>query len=165
MTLSGAWGLGSKTASAEWNVFCDPEAASIVYGAGIPLTMVPIDDALIASVGQLPGPTAKLATELLKSLTTTFYPGVLTPEKTPSHDPCAILAAAYPEIVKTVPARVEIETAPGLNYGRSMVDVAGRTGKPDNCRVVIAFDIAATHRRLVESLGNLARLQETVATS
>lgn len=154
-------------------MFCDPEAASIVYGAGIPLTMVPIDasgevpidDALIASVGQLPGPAAKLATELLKSLTTTFYPGVLTPEKTPSHDPCATLAAAYPEIVKTVPARVEIETAPGLNYGRSVVDVAGRTGKPDNCRVVIAFDIAATHRRLVESLGSLARLQETVATS
>jgi inosine-uridine nucleoside N-ribohydrolase len=38
VSLAGAWGLGNKTAAAEWNVLCDPEAAAIVLGAGIPLT-------------------------------------------------------------------------------------------------------------------------------
>lgn len=168
ITLSGAWGLGSKTAAAEWNILCDPEAAAIVYGAGIPLTMVPIDssglvpidDALIAAVKALPGPAAALAAELLASLTTTFHPGVLTPEKMPLFDPCAIVLAAEPGIARTVPARVEIDTTHGINYGRTVVDFAGRTGQPNNCEVVIAFDVAATHRRLIGALAALSRRQQ-----
>ena len=38
VSLAGAWGLGNKTPPLEWNVLCDPEAAAIVLGAGIPLT-------------------------------------------------------------------------------------------------------------------------------
>jgi len=168
VTLSGAWGLGTKTASAEWNILCDPEAAAIVYGAGIPLTMVPvdasglvpIDEALISAVAEIKGPAAALAAELLRSLTRTFFPGVLTPSEPPLHDPCAILVAAEPGIARSVPARVEVDTAPGINYGRTVVDFAARTGKPNNCDVVVEFDVAKTHACLIEALRRLARLQE-----
>lgn len=137
VTLSGAWGLGTKTAAAEWNVLCDPEAAAIVYGSGIPITMVPIDASgtvpitatLIDDVGRLPGPAASLAAELLASLVTTYRPGVFVPPEMPLHDPCAILVVAVPQIARTAPARVEVETTPGLNYGRTVVDFAGRTDK------------------------------------
>ena len=167
VTLGGSWGLGTKTAAAEWNILCDPEAAAIVYGAGIPITMVPVDAsgtvpisrALIERIAALPGPAAALAAELLASLVTTYRPGVMVPPEMPLHDPCAILVAAAPEIARTVPARVDVETAPGLNYGRTVVDFAGRTERPNNCDVVVSFDIDATHTALVEAIGALAKLQ------
>lgn len=167
VTLSGAWGLGTKTAAAEWNILCDPEAAAIVYGSGIPITMVPVDAsgtvpitrALIIDVAQLSGAAASLAAELLASLVTTHRPGVFAPAEMPLHDPCAMLVVAAPEIAKTAPARVDVETAPGLNYGRTVVDFAGRTDRPNNCDVVIAFDVAATHAALVEAIAALSRLQ------
>jgi inosine-uridine nucleoside N-ribohydrolase len=169
VTLSGAWGLGTKTAAAEWNILCDPEAAAIVYGSGIPMTMVPVDAsgtvpitaALIDNVARLRGPAASLAAELLASLVTTYRPGVLVPPEMPLHDPCAMLLVAQPNIARTVPARVDVETAPGLNYGRTVVDFARRTDKPNNCDVVIAFDVEATHAALVGAIGELSRLQLT----
>jgi inosine-uridine nucleoside N-ribohydrolase len=167
VTLSGAWGLGTKSAAAEWNILCDPEAAAIVYGSGIPITMVPVDasgtvpitDALIERVSQFQGPAAALAAELLASLVTTYRPGVLVPPAMPLHDPCAILAVAAPEIITTAPARVDVETTPGLNYGRTVVDFAGRTEKPNNCDVVIAFDIKATHAALLDAIRCLSEAQ------
>ena len=76
VALGGAWGLGNKTAAAEWNILSDPEAASIVYGAGIPVVTVPIDaaacvgvdDDLVSAVGALEGAACELAVELLSSL-------------------------------------------------------------------------------------------------
>ncbi|UVK45720.1 nucleoside hydrolase [Mesorhizobium sp. AR07] len=167
VTLSGAWGLGTKTAAAEWNILCDPEAAAIVYGSGIPLTMVPVDasgtvpitDTLIARVAALSAPAAKFAAELLASLRATHKPNVLTPAEAPLHDPCAVLVAAQPGIARTVRARVDIETAPGLNYGRTVVDFLGRSDKPANCDVVIEFDVAATQEALLVSIASIASLQ------
>ncbi|WP_167434322.1 nucleoside hydrolase [Mesorhizobium helmanticense] len=167
VTLSGAWGLGTKSAAAEWNILCDPEAAAIVYGSGIPLTMVPVDasgtvpitPALIDRVAALRAPVAKLAAELLASLRSTHRPNVLTPIETPLHDPCAVLVAAQPGIAKTVKARVDIETAPGLNYGRTVVDFHGRSVTPANCDVVIEFDVDATQEALIASIAAIAALQ------
>lgn len=168
VTLSGAWGLGTKTAAAEWNILCDPEAAAIVYGAGLPLTMVPvdasgtvpIDDGLVAAVDAIPGPGARLAAELLRSLRTTYKPGLFGTADMPLHDPCAVLVAAEPQIARTVRARVDIETAGRFTYGRTVVDFAGKSGQPANCDVVVGFDAAATQAALVTALRGLAARQE-----
>ena len=52
VVLGGAWGLGNKTAAAEWNILCDPEAASIVLSAGAPVTLVPIDAAAQVTIDE-----------------------------------------------------------------------------------------------------------------
>ena len=169
VVLGGAWGLGNKTAAAEWNVLSDPEAAHVVYGAGIPLTMIPvdggaavgIDEALTAGVAAIGGPVAAFAGELLASLAATYRPGLFGPAAAPLNDPLAVLVAAEPGLARTVPARVDIELGQGVSYGRSVVDFAGRSGRPPNAEVAIAFDVAATSAAFVAALRRLAGTEPT----
>lgn len=165
VALAGAWGLGNKTAAAEWNVLCDPEAASVVFEAGVPITLLPIDataqvmidDTLLEAVMALPGPGARFAAELLRSLRATFTGGgPFAPTDMPLNDPLASLVAAEPALARTVPARVDVELAGRFTYGRTVMDFAGKSGLPPNCDVAIEFDVAATRRSFVRALARLA---------
>lgn len=40
--MGGAIGLGNWSGAAEFNIVVDPEAAAIVFGEKLPLTMVPL---------------------------------------------------------------------------------------------------------------------------
>ena len=152
--LGGSWGLGNKTAAAEWNVLCDPEAAAVVFGAGIPLTMIPIDAAAAVTIDSalvdavVATGTAPFAAELLRSLCATHRPGPFGPTDAPLNDPLALLVAAEPGLARTLPARVEVELAGRHTYGRTVVDFSGRSGPP-NCDVVVGFDVPATRRAFV----------------
>lgn len=162
ITLSGAWGLGNKSAAAEFNVLCDPEAAAVVYGAGLPLTMVPVDatgevpitPALLADVAALGTTPAAFAHELLASLVSTHRsgPGPLAREHAPLHDPTVMLLAADPTLATTARARVDVETQGRLTYGHTVVDLAGRSSEPANADVVLSLDADRVHAAFVASL-------------
>jgi len=163
ITLGGAWGLGTRTAAAEWNVFCDPEAAAIVYGSGVPITTIPVDASgivpitveLVTRIEQLGGARAQFAAELLKSLRTTHKPGRFSTPDAPLHDPCAILVAIDPSLAETEPARIDVELSRGPTYGRTTIDFGGRSGLPINADVVVNFDVARTQEALVTALRRL----------
>ena len=162
--LGGSLGLGNKTAAAEWNILCDPEAASIVFGAGAPITLIPVDGSaevgispdLIARTEAISGPVGRFASELLRSLVTTFRPGVFSPTFMPLNDPIATLVAADPGLARTVPARVDIELAGKHTYGRSVIDVALRNGLPANADVVLGLDAARVEQAFLDALSRLA---------
>ncbi len=164
VTLGGAWGLGNKTAAAEWNILCDPEAAAIVFGSGIPITLLPIDsaaavmidDALVEAVARAATPVARFAGELLRSLRSTFRPGLFAAADMPLNDPLATLVAATPALARTVPARVDVELAGRHTYGRTVIDFAGRSDLPANCDVAIGFDVPATRAAFVAAVTNPA---------
>ena len=112
VTLGGAWGLGNKTAAAEWIVLCDPEAESVLFSSGMNVTLIPVDaaaevgpdDALADEVESLGGEMAAFASELLRSLVSTFRPGLFSPPFLPLNDPCAPLVAVQPKLARTVQA-------------------------------------------------------------
>ncbi|MDE1995179.1 MAG: nucleoside hydrolase [Rhizobiaceae bacterium] len=164
VTLGGAWGLGNKTAAAEWNMLCDPEAASIVFGAGIPITLIPVDaaaqagisDGLIARVEAIPRAIGTFAGELMRSLVSTFRAGLFGPYRMPLNDPVAPLVAADPTLARIVPARVDVELAGRFTYGRTVIDFAGKSGMPANADIVVSLDETRIHDRLVEALLRLA---------
>ena len=160
VALGGAWGLGNKTAAAEWNILCDPDAASIVLGSGIPITLLPIDataqvmidQPMIDAVETAGTPVTRFAGELLRSLRSTFVPGLLSPPDMPLNDPLAALVAAIPSLARTVRARVDVELAGRHSYGRTVIDFAGKSGLPPNCDVAIGFDAPASRQALVAAL-------------
>jgi len=164
ITLSGAWGLGGKTASAEFNVWCDPEAASVVYAGPVPVTVlptdasgaVPIDDGLISRVAGLPGAAASLAVELMRSLASTHRGTILGPTPVPLHDPCAVLLAADDTLGEVVRVRADVELAGRHTYGRTVIDLGGRSPEPPNVDVVIRLAATAVQDALVDSLRRLA---------
>jgi inosine-uridine nucleoside N-ribohydrolase len=164
VTLGGSWGLGNKTAAAEWNILCDPEAASIVFNAGVPITLIPIDaavgasisDTLIGRVQDIGGPVGAFAAELLQSLVKTFRPSVLGPEIMPLNDPVASIVAAVPGVGRTVKARLDVELDGRHSYGRTVIDFAGRSHLAPNVDVVVSLNENDVHDLLVASIASVA---------
>jgi inosine-uridine nucleoside N-ribohydrolase len=165
--LGGSWGLGNKTAAAEWNILCDPEAAHVVLSAGIPVTMIPIDALnpvgitpdLIKRIRAIGGTIGDFATELLQSLVMTFRPGnTMAPKFMPLNDPVASLVAAQPKLAQTQPARVDVELAGHHTYGRTVIDFGLRDGAVANVDVVTQLNCDQTINAFVDALTRLANL-------
>jgi inosine-uridine nucleoside N-ribohydrolase len=139
----------------------------------VPITLLPIDataqvtidDALIDSVSALRGRSAHFAVELLRSLRTTFKGGgPFAPPDMPLNDPLALLVAADPTLVRTVPAHVDVELAGRITYGRTVMDFTGKTGPPPNCDVAIQFDVAAARQAFVRALTHLSENSSPVSS-
>ena len=73
--MGGSAGVGNATAVAEFNTWHDPEAAAIVVGAPVPVTMYGLDvfyaarvsDDQVADLGASDSPAARLAAQLLRT--------------------------------------------------------------------------------------------------
>jgi inosine-uridine nucleoside N-ribohydrolase len=157
--MGGAIGLGNTTPAAEFNIHADPEAASIVFGSGVPLTMVGLDVTYQtqatperrARIDGLNSPIAALVGGWLD-----FFGGryreVYGLAGPPLHDPCAVAQVIRPGIVRTKPMSVEIDISHGPSYGRTDCDLRGVTGKPPNAKVGVEIDADGFYDILVETL-------------
>jgi inosine-uridine nucleoside N-ribohydrolase len=163
-SLAGSIGLGNKTASSEWNILCDPEAASIVFNSGVPITLIPIDtslnvgisDKLIKDVKKISSPISKFVVELLTSLISTFNPSILGPTLMPLNDPIATLIAAEPDLVATEKARLDVELSGNHTYGRTVVDFLFRNGKEANIDIAISIDRKGLEKAFLTSITKLS---------
>jgi purine nucleosidase len=145
--MGGAVAAGNTTPSAEFNIYADPHAARIVFGSGIPITMVGLDvthKALIGPAEQdriraLGSPVGRMVADLLQ-----FYGRHHRDrygwDAAPMHDPCAVAHVIRPGLVTTRPMDVQIETSSELTMGRTVCDVWGVTGREANADVGMDID-------------------------
>jgi pyrimidine-specific ribonucleoside hydrolase len=146
--MGGAIGLGNRTPSAEFNIYADPEAADVVFGSGVPITLVPLEvthralatEAVLDRIAALNTPVARMSVALMRYFAETYRRvfGFAAPAV---HDPCAVAAVIDPAIVATRHMNVEVDTASDLSLGRTVCDVYGTTGRQPNADVGMDLDV------------------------
>lgn len=161
--MGGAIGLGNWTPSAEFNIYADPEAADVVLGSGVPVTLVPLEvthlalatEPVLERIAALGTPVARMSEALLRFFTDTYREVFGFPAPA-VHDPCAVAAIIDPSIVPTRHLNVAIDTVSALSAGRTVVDVYGTTGRGPNADVAIGLEVDRFWDLMLGALGTYA---------
>ena len=153
---------GNITPVAEFNIFVDPEAADIVFRAGVPLVVMPLDVTHKAL-------TSRARVEAFRALGTNvgrvaaewadfferFDMEKYGSEGAPLHDPCVIAYLIQPDLFKGRHINVTIETQSELTRGMTVADWWGVTDRPANALFVGSVDAEGFFTLLTERLGRL----------
>ena len=136
----------------EHNVSSDVVASRIVFDSGIPLTIMPLDQTLrvlLTEEDLLPVTESHPIGDLLADQADRFWSWLQAcipkapRQKSPAHDPCALLTVVEPELFEFTPMSVT-------------VDDQGRTsGKPDArspINVVTDLDVDRVHEAILAAL-------------
>lgn len=157
--MGGAHWTGNVTPRAEFNIWADPEAAHVVFHAGLQnVTLVPLDATHKALVTHDDAQRLRELGTPAGEATATFVErriqGYEENQKmsksgsAPVHDALCVAAVVEPDIITTKRHYVTVETHGELTVGETVVDVAGRSGEEPNMEV--AFD--ADERKFVNLL-------------
>lgn len=146
--MGGGIFRGNMTPLAEFNIYADPEAAAIVFKAGVPITMCGLDVTHKALVFQkdiellraLGNKTGKAAADLMDFFSIFYRENrVELNGGAALHDPCAIAWLINPGIFKTKSCYVDVETKGELTRGATVVDFYNTLQMEPNATV--AYDI------------------------
>ncbi|MGZ9809842.1 nucleoside hydrolase [Pseudoroseicyclus sp. H15] len=153
--------VGNITPAAEFNIYVDPEAATIVFASGIPITVLPLDAThkvltnkarieRFRALGEV-GETVAAWTDFFERFDVAKYGG----EGAPLHDPCVIAWLLKPELFSGREINVEIEVDSELTRGMTVADWWGVTDRPKNALFIGDADAAGFFDLLTESLARL----------
>ena len=154
--------VGNITPSAEFNIFVDPDAAKIVFEAGIDMVVMPLDvthKALVTekrneAFRQLNSPVG-IAVADMTDFFERFDKEKYGSSGAPLHDPCVTAYLIDPKIFSGKNINVEIETKSELTLGMTVADWWGVTDRKANTFFVGDLDSDKFFSLLTERLGRL----------
>lgn len=118
---------GNVGPRAEFNMAADPEAAAVVFGAGLPVTLIPLDvTRRVRADGAWTGrlatgarPEAQASAALIRAYFDRT-PGVHASR--PLHDPCVMLLALRPDLFGVRRMGIRVDCGRGVDAGALTVD-------------------------------------------
>jgi inosine-uridine nucleoside N-ribohydrolase len=162
--MGGGSTYGNRTPAAEFNIWCDPEAAAIVFGAGCRTIMsglnlthqVLASPTRIDAVRAIGTPLATIIADLLAFFSGTYmsiyddrFVGA------PVHDACAVLALTHPELFRGRPAHVDIEVDGHHTRGMTLVDLRPfKEPLPPNVELLEHVDADAVFALLTDAIAS-----------
>ncbi len=163
--MGGGTTGGNRSASAEFNIFVDPEAAAMVFRSGLPIVMAGLQVTDTATM--LPeeyegfktgGKVSQFASGIIG-----FYAESARKNRFGAaalHDVNAIMAMLKPELYKSEQLSVDVSTDSGITRGQTIADRRANSTAPKNVQVLTAVDrpaFAAEIQKAIAALDEKAR--------
>lgn len=158
--MGGSAGPGNWTPAAEFNIYVDPEAAEMVFGAGVPITMCGLDvthaaqvmDEDIERIRAITNPIARTVAELLDFFMIYHRDPKWGFVGAPLHDPCTIVWLLRPELFEGIECHVSVETQGQYTVGMTVVDRYRLSPHEPNATVLLGVERQGFIDLLVEQL-------------
>ncbi len=120
---------GNVTASAEFNIWADPEAAAEVFASRCDMVVLGLDathqvrasEARIAALEAVGGAAARTAASMVR-FSQRVEREVVGWDAAPLHDPCTIAWLLRPDLFALKPCRIAVETDSDLTRGHTAVE-------------------------------------------
>ncbi|HEY9377748.1 MAG TPA: nucleoside hydrolase [Jiangellaceae bacterium] len=151
VVMGGSHAIGNVTASAEFNIWADPEAANVVLSSGIErLTLVPLDATYQAQFGRAEcaefeglGTPAGVAAARFIGRRIDAAEATSKTNTTPVHDVVCPAYLVRPEVITTRHLHVVVDTASPLTVGRTVMDLRPDAEAGPNAHVALSANRAA----------------------
>ncbi len=161
--MGGSAGRGNHSAAAEFNFACDPEAAEIIFGAGLPIRMFGLDVGRICTVSRadaealraLGGERAETVADHLEAYLRIRSPDGSAPM--PFYDPTVSAWLLDPDCIGFEPRASRSKPSAAHTRGMSVCEFrVPKRGAP-NALVAMSADAARFPRALARSPGERDR--------
>jgi len=160
--MGGGYAKGNWSATSEFNIVVDPEAAHIVFNERWPLTMVGLDlthqalatPEVTARIAALDTAPARFTGELLEFFAHS-YRDVQGFEAPPVHDACAVAYVIDPSIMTVRTTPLDVELTGTLTLGMTVADF--RAPAPPDCttQVAVSLDVPRFWDLVTDAIGRL----------
>lgn len=145
--MGGSYQNGNVTPAAEFNIYCDPEAAYICFNSGVKVTMVGLDvtrqvkvySHIIDRMEKIDNKASDLFVKLMRVFNEN-QKKVFGFDGSPLHDPVTIAYLINPELLDIKYLNCEIDISHGSSYGRTNCDIFDYLEKEKNTHVAMDID-------------------------
>jgi purine nucleosidase len=135
---------GNTTPLAEFNTYCDPHAAHIVFHSGLPITLIPLDvtyqvvftEEDSARLQNNESPLTDFIVEATRFYME-FHDQYQQIRGCVINDPLALAVSYLPDLVETQELYVDVDTSGGVSMGKTYADFYGLLNLAANMRVAL----------------------------
>jgi len=161
--MGGSATYGNRTPAAEFNIWCDPEAADVVFTCGAPIVMSGLhlthqaqaSPARIDAIRSLGTDLSAIVADLLAFFSARYLQVNANFLGAAVHDPCAVLALTHPELFTRRQAHVAIEVTGTHTRGMTVVDNRPlQRSLPPNVDLLETVDADGFFRILTEAIAS-----------